>query len=69
MIPLKIRQKLSHIRNNLEQYEFTKEQIDKFNSLLNDVWYAMDYALVVEKAYKNKKKLNYNGKTTAKKKM
>jgi hypothetical protein len=42
-IPLKIRQKLSHIKNNLEKYNFTKEQLDKFNLILNEVWYEMDY--------------------------
>jgi len=54
MIPLKIRQKLSHIKNNLEIYDFTPAQIDKFNFILNQVWYEMDYALVIEKVKKKK---------------
>ena len=49
MIPIKIQQKLTHIKNNLENYKFTTQQIDKFNRILNGVWYEMDYSIVVEK--------------------
>jgi hypothetical protein len=49
MIPLKIRQKLSYIKNRIEQYNFNKKQVNKINSLLNDVIYGIDYEIIVNK--------------------
>jgi len=64
MIPLRIRQKLSYIQNRFAEFNFTEKQIQKFNKLLNDVIYEIDYSIVVEKV-----KMKKNGKARTRPKM
>jgi hypothetical protein len=54
MIPLKIRQKLSYIKNRIEKYDFNTEQINRINEILNKACYELDYSLVVEKVKRKK---------------